>query len=465
MNLVAEQEKILIKDLKHIVGAENVLSEPDERYSYSVDATNISDSAGIADIVVFPLETAHVSEILKYANKNKIAITPRCAGTNHVGGCIPKAGGIVLSFARMNKILEVNQDNLYCKVQPGVIVGDLQAEVEKVGLFYPPDPSNLAVSMVGGSIALSSGGPRTFKYGSTKDYIIDLEVVLADGTVIQTGSPCAKNVTGYNLTQLFVGSEGTLGVVTQATIKLIPKPESKRVMLVYFDQLEKALNSVNAVISHLITPSVMDFLDNNTLKTIEDFHPSGLLTDKEAALLLEIDGPKDSLDNQYKTITNICEQNGASFIQIAKNEEEERKIWTARRASFGATAKLAPVVVTEDIVVPREKISELVKGIRRICDKYSIKTCIMGHIGDGNVHPNMALDPRNKKELENYHKTIDEIFELAISLGGTLTGEHGIGSEKIKYMPKALSNETLTCMKMIKNLFDPNYILNPGKMF
>lgn len=465
LSIAINNDNKLKTALTKIVGQNNILSEVEERYCYSFDATNIFDSSGIADFVVFPTSTQEVSEILKLANDNNIAVVPRCAGTNHVGGCIPKNGGIILSFAKMNRILEINQENLYCKVEPGVVIADLKEAVGKTGLFYPPDPSNYAVSMVGGSIALSSGGPTSFKYGTTKDYILDLEVVLADGTVINTGSPCAKNVTGYNLTQLFVGSEGTLGIVTQATIKLIPKPEAKRVMLAYFKSLEDAANTVNSIISHLITPAVIDLLDKNTLSTIEQFCPSGLLTDQDAALLIEIDGYNGSLDSQYEKIIAICNDNQSSHIQTAKNQEESDKIWTARRSSFGATAKLAPVVVTEDVVVPRENITKLVTGIQEICKRYSIKVCIMGHIGDGNIHPNMALDPRNEEELKNYKKTKAEIYNLTISLKGTLSGEHGIGSEKSAYLAQAISQKNIDYMKQIKKIFDPKNTLNPGKIF
>ncbi len=465
MKTIISKDSDLIKDLSRIVGRDNILFELDERYSYSFDATNISDNSGIADIVVFPTTTPHVSRILAYANENLIPVVPRCAGTNHVGGCIPINGGIVLSFAKMNKILKINKENLTCTVEPGVVIADLKNAVAKNNLFYPPDPSNFAVSMIGGSIALSSGGSTSFKYGTTKDYVLDLEVVLADGSVINTGSSCSKNVTGYNLTQLFVGSEGTLGIVTKATLKLLPCFESKKVMLVYFASIEDASKSVNSIISNLITPTVMDLMDKKTLRTIEDFYPSGLLVNEEAALLIEVDGPEDSLNRQYKTIKEICRSHGATDIRLAESKEEADKIWTARRAAYGATAKLAPVVVNEDIVVPRENIVKLVLGLQEIGIKNSLTMCIMGHIGDGNIHPNIALDPRKSIELERYKKAQQEIYDLTISLDGTLSGEHGIGCEKSKFLNKVLSKNVIDIMKQMKMLFDPRNILNPGKLF
>ena len=459
------KEKNTVKSMEDIAGKENVLSSYDELYAYSTDSTNITNPDEIAEAVVFPLNTQQVSKIMQYAYLNSIPVVARAAGTNVCGACLPKKGGIILDFARMNKIIEINKNNLFCIVEPGVVIEDLQKAVEKFDLFYPPDPSNLKVSMIGGSIGLSSGGPHTFKYGSTKDYIIDLEVVLSDGTVMHTGSSCSKDVTGYNMTQLFVGSEGTLGIVTKATVKLIPRPEAKRVMLAYYDSLEDTSKTVNEIISNLITPSVIDLIDQNTIKTIESFYPCGMLTDKAAALLIEIDGFKENLDKQYEKIIEICKKNNSSYIQTASTKEEEEKIWVSRRSSFGATAKLAPNVVTEDVVVPREHIVELVNGIKKICDKYNLKTCIMGHIGDGNIHPNIALDLRNPAELNNFKQAKKELFELALSLNGRLSGEHGIGCEKSEFIEKALDPNNSNCMKQIKKLFDPKNILNPGKIF
>ena len=459
------KEKNTVKSMEDIAGKENVLSSYDELYAYSTDSTNITNPDEIAEAVVFPLNTQQVSKIMQYAYLNSIPVVARAAGTNVCGACLPKKGGIILDFARLNKIIEINKNNLFCIVEPGVVIEDLQKAVEKFDLFYPPDPSNLKVSMIGGSIGLSSGGPHTFKYGSTKDYIIDLEVVLSDGTIMHTGSSCSKDVTGYNMTQLFVGSEGTLGIVTKETVKLIPRPEAKRVMLAYYDSLEDTSKTVNEIISNLITPSVIDLIDQNTIKTIESFYPCGMLTDKAAALLIEIDGFKENLDKQYEKIIEICKRNNSSYIQTASTKEEEEKIWVSRRSSFGATAKLAPNVVTEDVVVPREHIVELVNGIKKICDKYNLKTCIMGHIGDGNIHPNIALDLRNPAELNNFKQAKKELFELALSLNGRLSGEHGIGCEKSEFIEKALDPNNLNCMKQIKKLFDPKNILNPGKIF
>ena len=455
----------LIEQLKQIVSAKNVLSELEERYVYALDATNKQNIDNLPDAVVFVETIEQVQQIMKLAYANNIPVIARGAGTNLVGACIVKSGGIVLNFSKMNKILEINQENLTARVQSGVVIGDLQAAAEKLGLFYPPDPSNLKVSTMGGSIGLSSGGPRTFKYGSTKDYVIDLKIVLADGRIINTGSNTAKNSTGYHLSQLFVGSEGTLGIVVEALVKLIPKPEGSRVILAYFDKISDATRAVNVILENKLLPATLDIMDKKTLQTVEKFYPAGLLTDKDAALFLEVDGYLASLDYQQNKVVELCQKCAAAEVKFSKTEEEAQRIWTARRSAFGACAKLKPNVVAEDIVVPREKIAELVDGVRKICEKNHLLVCIMGHIGDGNIHPNIPLDLNDDVDVENYQKAKDEIHQLAIDLGGTLSGEHGIGCEKSKYMTNAIDDVTLEYMKKIKHVFDEKNILNPQKIF
>ncbi len=457
--------KKIIEQIKKIVSSKNVLIDLEERYVYALDATNKQNIENLPDVIVFVETTQQVQKIVRLAWEKNIPVVARGAGTNLVGACIVKKGGIVLNFSKMNKILEINQENLTARVQPGVVVGKLQQEVEKLGLFYPPDPSNLSVSTIGGSIALSSGGPRTFKYGSTKDYVIDLKIVLADGKIIKTGSNTAKNSTGYHLSQLFIGSEGTLGIVAEALVKLIPKPEGSKVVLAYFDKISDATHAVNVILQNKLMPATLDIMDKKTLQTIEQFYPAGLLTDKDAALLLEVDGYLTSLEYQQNKIIDICRKSGAAEIQFSQTEEDAIRIWTARRSAFAACAKLKPNVVAEDIVVPREKIAQLVKGIRKICDKNNLLVCIMGHIGDGNIHPNIPLDLNDEEDVKNYAKTKDEIHQLAIDLGGTLSGEHGIGCEKSKYMTNAIDEVTLEYMKKIKNVFDEKNILNPQKIF
>ena len=454
----------IISALTKIAGKENIITDSEGVYAYSFDCAHIPFNKKYPRIVVFPENTAQVSDILKIANKYRIPVIARGAGSNHAGGCAPVKGGIILHFSKMNKILEINNQDLTCKVQPGVVVGDLQRAVKAIGLFFPPDPSNLAVSTIGGGIALSSGGPRAFKYGTFKDYVLDLEVVLADGSIINTGSQTVKNVTGYNLTQLMVGSEGTLGIVTEATLRLIPAPETSNVMLAYFNSIENAVDAVSGIINNHLTPSVIDLIDKKTVQTIENFCPNGLLCDKEAVLLIEVDGDKASVSAQENKIMQICQEYGVQEIELAKDEQHKQKIWTARRSAFGACAQLAPNVITEDVVVPRYKIAELSRGILEISRKYSLITMVMGHIGDGNIHPNFALDLRDITQKNNFEKAKEELFKLSVSLGGTLSGEHGIGCQKANFLPLVLDKTTLNLMIQIKKVFDPNYILNPEKM-
>ncbi len=461
MQLLKTSSNITNK-LEKLLGRNNVLTSNEDLYAYTNDCNCelLPEEKPLA--VALPASIEDVQNIAKLCFENNIPMIARGAGTNHVGGCVAKKGGILIHFSRMNKILEISQENLNAIVQPGTTIEKIQQQCEKKGLFYPPDPSNLKVSTIGGALALSSGGPRGLKYGTAKDYILNLKVVLADGSLIETGSNCSKNVTGFNLTQLFVGSEGTLGIIVEATLKLIPKPQTSKILLAYFDTIEDASIGVNTILEAGITPSVIDLLDKFTLQTIEAFKPSGLQTDKEAMLFIEIDGTKNSVIEDEKNIYNLL--NNAD-IEIIQTKEQEQIFWTARRAAFGATSKLKGNVITEDVVVPRKQIPTLIKGIKDINAKYALTACIMGHAGDGNIHPNYALDFDNIEEMTRFYKAKDELFSLALSLGGTLSGEHGIGFEKAHYLKKALGYREYIISKQIKSLFDPKNLMNPGKMF
>lgn len=455
----------LISDLKKTLSSCNVLETLEERYAYAQDATNIKEIKNLPDVVVFVENIEQVQNVVKLANKYKTPIICRGAGTNVVGACSTEHGGIILNFSKMNKILEINRENMTARVQSGVVLGDLQKAVESFGLFYPPDPSNLAVSTIGGSIAQSSGGAKSFKYGTTKDYVIDMKVVMANGEILQTGSNTIKNATGYNLNTLFVGSEGTLGIVIEATIKLIPKPESKKVLMAYFDTVKTAVSAVNKIIEHRIFPATIDFMDKNAIQTVEKFYPANLLTDKEAALIIEIDGFECSMDYQEKIIVDILNSSDASAIQASHNEEEYNRIWTARRSSMGACAKMKPNVTTDDVIVPRENLEKLVLGIREICEKYNLAVCMVGHVGDGSVHPQIPIDYSDEAEYKRYKLAKAEIYDLTAKLDGILSGEHGVGSLKREHINKVVNSVALDYMRQIKKTFDPNNILNPYKIF
>lgn len=455
----------LISELKKSLSSENVLTDIEERYAYAQDATNIRRIKNLPDAVVFVENKEQVQKVVKLANKYKVPVICRGAGTNVVGACTVEHGGIILNFSKMNKIIEINRENMTAVVEPGVVLGDLQKEVDKLGLFYPPDPSNLAVSTVGGSIAQSSGGAKSFKYGTTKDYVIDLLVVMANGEILRTGSKTIKNATGYNLNTLFVGSEGTLGIVVEATLKLIPKPQSKKVLMAYFDTVKDAVHAVNSIIEQRIYPATIDFMDKNAIQTVEKFYPANLLTNKEAALIVEIDGFETSMKYQESVIVEILKLQNACAIQVSHNDEEYNRIWTARRSSMGACAKLKPNVTTDDVIVPRENLSDLVLGIREICEKYNLTVCMVGHVGDGSVHPQIPVDYNDEDEYKRYKLAKGEIYDLTAKLGGILSGEHGIGSEKRNYIHKVINSVALNYMRQIKKTLDPNNILNPYKIF
>lgn len=448
-----------------ILGEENVLTSKEDCVMYATDSTAVSTDLYLPDYILFPSTTEQVSKILKIANENLIPVTTRGAGTNMTGACVPLKGGIVLSINKMNKILDFDEQNQTIKVQTGVIVGDLQKTVEKVGLFYPPDPSNLKVSTIGGSLALSSSGSRSFKYGGTKDYVIDLTVVLANGDVIKTGSNTIKNATGINLTQLFIGSEGTLGVITEATFRLIPKPDETNVMLVYFKTIEDAANAINSIIINKVIPSVLDIMDKITMETIEKFCPAGFLTDNAAALFIEVDGSKEEIEKQTELISNICQAFNSTSQQISHTEKEKEKLWIARRSSFAAVTKLRPNVLSEDMVVPRSKMPDMIKKTYEIAQKYNLDISIVGHAGDGNFHPHIAFDMRDIQEVERVNGAVKELFMNAIDFGGKISGEHGIGSVKAKYLKYSVDAGALKYMQMITKLFDPNNIMNPKKVF
>ncbi len=455
----------LIKDLQKNLNSENVLSTIEERYVYAQDATNAKHIEHLPDAVVFVENTEQVQKVVQLARKHKTPIICRGAGTNVVGACRTDHGGIVLNFSKMNKIIELSRENMTATVQPGVVVGDLQKEAEKIGLYYPPDPGNLAVSTIGGSIAQASAGAKTFKYGSTKDYVLDLKVVTAKGEILRTGSSTIKNATGYNLNSLFVGSEGTLGIVVEATMKLIPQPEAKKVLMAYFDTVEDSVNAVNAIIEQRIYPATLDFMDKNAIQTVEKFYPAGLLCDKEAALVIEIDGFKNSMDYQQNIIVSILESCNASKIQYSTNEEEYKKIWMARHSSMGSCAKLKPNVTTDDVIVPRKNLAALVRGINEICKKYNLTVCMVGHVGDGSVHPQIPIDYRDEDEYKRFKKAKSEIYDLTAKLDGILSGEHGIGAEKREHIHKVINGVALDYMRQIKKTLDPDNILNPYKIF
>ena len=453
----------VLQELVQVLGAENVLTEQEDLLTYAYDATAAMKHS-MPEVVVTPLSTEQVVEIVKIASRNKLPIYPRGSGTNLSGGTIPTEGGIVLSMLNLNKILEVDQDNLTATVQPGVIIQALNDEVVKHGLLYPPDPGTITTATMGGSVSECSGGLRGLKYGVTKHYIMGLQIVLANGEVIRWGGKTVKNVTGYDLVALYTGAEGTLGIITEIIVKLIPAPEARKSVMAVFDDLDKAGRAIAAIIRNKIIPATLEIMDKVTIQTVENFLHAGLPMDAEAILLCEVDGYKEVVERESVLVERVLKEEGAVEVKIAKNDQERDLLWLARRSALPALAQKRPTTVLEDATVPRSKIPDMLKAIRRIATKYDLQIAAFGHAGDGNLHPTILTDVRDVEEMKRVHLAVEEIFETAIALGGTLSGEHGIGIAKMKFLDWEFGEAGVAALRSIKEALDPNYIMNPGKI-
>jgi glycolate oxidase len=455
-------EKHVMKELREIVGKENVATEKQDRVCYSYDATQMEF---LPDAVVFPGTTDEISRVIRLANRESIPVFPRGAGSGFSGGSLPKGGGIVLVTTRMNRILRIDTDNLVAVVEPGVITGDLQDAVEKLGLFYPPDPASLRFSTLGGNVAECAGGPRAVKYGVTKDFVLGLEVVLPTGAVITTGGETYKGVVGYDLTKLLCGSEGTLGVITRITLRLLPLPETRTTMLAIFDSIDGAAGAVAAIIRGRIIPTTLEFLDHSALKCVEGEFSLGIPAAARAVLLIELDGEKELVERQAARIGDLIRPLGLIEFKAAADAAEAEELWKARRLVSPALRKVNPDKINEDIVVPRNRVPDIIRGIDGIREKYGIPIINFGHAGDGNIHVNIMIDRSRPGESEKAEQAVREIFTATLELGGTMSGEHGVGLSKSPYIPLELNVEQITAMKAIKKALDPNNILNPGKIF
>lgn len=450
-----------LEQLQAIVGPDRLRTDIEARITHSYDATPLFQS--MADGVIYPQSTQEVQKIIQIANQYQIPIVSRGSGTNLCAATVPPQKGLVMVMTKMNQILEIDEKNLTVTVQPGVLTKQLHKAVEAIGLFYPPDPGSMNISTIGGNIALNSGGLRGLKYGTTKDYVLGLEAVLPTGEIIRTGGKLAKDVAGYDITRLLVGSEGTLAVITEATLKLLPKPEERRVMTAFFPTMEKAAETVAAIIAARIIPCTMEFMDQGTIRVVEDYVQLGLRTDAGALLILEQDGPLSVVERDILRMEEICRNHDAMSIQIAHTDEEANQLLSARRFALSALARATPTTILEDATVPRAAIPEMVRRIEQISQKYGIQICTFGHAGDGNLHPTCMTDARNKDEIEKVEKAFAEIFDAALKLGGTITGEHGVGLAKAPYLKWQWSDAGVELMKRIKDAFDPHHILNPGK--
>ena len=449
--------------LQSIVGSDNVLTAREDLIPYSFDGTAAMKE--MPGCVVFALSTDEISAVLKLANDTGTPVVTRGSGTGLSGGCVPSGDCIVLCTVKMERILEVDAANLTMTVEPGVTTIQIAEAAEKVGLFYPPDPGSMKISTIGGNVAENSGGLRGLKYGVTRNYVMGLEVVLPDGEVMWLGNKCVKDVAGFSLKDVMIGSEGTLGVITKVLLKLIPKPAAKKTMVATFDAMDHAAQTVSDIIAAQIIPCTLEFLDRTTIHCVEDFAKVGLPLDCEALLLMETDGHPAAVAEEAGKMEELARANGAKEVRVAKDDAEAAQLATARRSAFSALARLAPTTILEDATVPRSELAHMIRFVAEVAKKHELKIGTFGHMGDGNLHPTFLTDERNKDEMRRVHEAFDEIFEEAIRLGGTITGEHGIGLAKKEFLPKFAGEAQMRVMRELRTALDPKGILNPGKMF
>jgi glycolate oxidase len=452
-----------MRRLAEIVGAGNLQHSAEERIAYSYDATAML--ARQPEAIVFVESAQQVSEVLKLANADGFKVVPRGSGTNLSGGTIPMENCIVLVTVKLDKILEIDPRNLTALVQPGVLTERIDEAVAAHGLFYPPDPGSMKVSTIGGNVAENSGGLRGLKYGVTRDYVLGLEVVLPTGELLRCGTKCVKDVAGYSVKDLFIGSEGTLGIVTEILLKLLPRPAARKTMLATFPSMTDAAETVSAIIAARIIPCTLEFLDRTTIHCVEDYAKIGLPLDAEAVLLMETDGHPAVVEDEAERMIDMAKQHRARDVRIAGDAAEADRLTSARRAAFSALARVSPTTILEDATVPRSELATMIAYIQQTAEKYKLKIGTFGHFGDGNLHPTFLCDERNHEEIERVHAAFREIFEKAIVLGGTITGEHGVGLAKKEFLERFAGKTSLDVMRILKHTMDPKNVLNPGKIF
>ena len=440
-----------------------MLTSKEDLIPYAFDGTAAMKE--MPGCVVFAVSTDEVSAVLKLANDSGTPVVTRGSGTGLSGGSVPSGDCIVLCTVKMEKILEVDSANLTMTAEPGVTTIQIAEAAEKAGLFYPPDPGSMKISTIGGNVAENSGGLRGLKYGVTRNYVMGMEVVLPDGEVMRLGNKCVKDVAGFSLKDIMIGSEGTLGVITKVLLKLIPKPAAKKTMVATFDAMDAAAQTVSDIIAAQIIPCTLEFLDRTTIHCVEDFAKVGLPLDCEALLLMETDGHPAAVAEEAAKMEELAKANGAKEVRVAKDDAEATQLATARRSAFSALARLAPTIILEDATVPRSELAHMIRFVAEVAKKHELKIGTFGHMGDGNLHPTFLTDERNTDEMRRVHEAFTEIFDEAIRLGGTITGEHGIGLAKKEFLPKFAGAAQMRVMRELRKALDPKGILNPGKMF
>lgn len=452
----------IIQELTRLLGPDLVLTAAEDLLVYAFDGTAaLQQQPGC---VVFARDTADIQAVLRLAQRTRTPVVTRGSGTGLSGGSLPVPGCIVLCTVRMNRILEVDRANLTLLTEPGATTLQIAEAAAAAGLFYPPDPGSMKISTIGGNVAENSGGLRGLKYGITRNYVMGLEVVLPDGEILFTGNKCVKDVAGYSLKDLFIGSEGTLGVITQILLRLIPQPAAKQTLVATFDAMDAAAQTVSDIIAAKIIPCTLEFLDRTTLRCVEDYAKIGL-PDCEALLLMETDGHPAQVADEAARMEEIARANGCQQIRRAADEAEANALAGARRSAFSALARVAPTTILEDATVPRSELARMIRFVDQVAKKHRLRIGTFGHMGDGNLHPTFLTDERNTEEMHRVHLAFQEIFDEAIRLGGTITGEHGVGVAKKEFLPKFLGDASMRVMRGLRRELDPQGILNPGKMF
>ena len=449
--------------LRAIVGSENVLTSPEDTIPYGFDGT--AALKGPVSVVVLPGSTEEISAVVKFAAEYGRAIVTRGSGTGLSGGSVPSEGCIILCLTRLDKILSVDAANLTVRAQCGVITAAIDAAVQKHGLFYPPDPGSMKISTIGGNVAENSGGLRGLKYGVTRDYVMGLEVVLPDGRIAQFGNACVKDVAGYSMKDLFIGSEGTLGIITEVLLKVLPRPAARRTMLASYDRMEDAAQTVSDIIAAKIIPCTLEFLDRMTIGCVEDYAKIGLPRDCEALLLMETDGHPAAVAEEAEQMLALARARGARDVRVARDDAEALQLASARRSAFSALARVRPTTILEDVTVPRDKLAEMVAFVAEVAKKHNLLVGTFGHMGDGNLHPTFLTDERNTEEMARVHEALEDIVTKTLALGGTITGEHGVGLAKKAWLRRQVGENSHDLMREIKRAWDPHNLLNPGKIF
>jgi len=453
----------ILDELRRLLGAAHVLTQPEDLIPYAFDGT--AALRQMPGAVVFAQTTEQVAAVLKLAHASRTPVVTRGSGTGLSGGSLPVTDGLVLCLVKLDRILEVDRANLTLLCEAGTLTQAISDAAGAAGLFYPPDPGSMKISTIGGNVAENSGGLRGLKYGVTRNYVMGLEVVLADGEVLWTGNKCVKDVAGYSTRDLFIGSEGTLGVITKVLLKLIPKPAAKRTLVATYAQMDQAAQTVSDIIAAQIIPCTLEFLDRTTIRCVEDYAKIGLPTDCEALLLMETDGHPAVVAEEAAKMADIARANGCREIRVAQTDEEAARLAAARRTAFSALARVAPTTILEDVTVPRSELAGMVRFVAAVAQKHQLRCGTFGHMGDGNLHPTFLTDERNTDEMHRVEEAFAEIFAEAIRLGGTITGEHGIGVAKKKYLPAQAGAAQMRVLRELRKVLDPHGILNPGKVF